>query len=273
MSKIPYCDETLNCVVGCTPCSPACEHCWSKDLHDKRHEAYLAGKKLPKQYAKPFSEIQLLPERLEQLKHWRKPKTIFVCSGSDLFHEDVSEDFIDKIMAATIAKRSRQHTYLFLTKRIDIAKKYFETLKGFGVMRLLQMADVSSAHFGDNIIPGIPVWNQKSADRDIPILLDCWKGKIWLSIEPPLEPICLDNFINASESLVDQIIVGCESGTNRRYCPENWIRNIVTQCDMAKTPVYVKQIQYVDGKVITDPKLFPKDLQRRELIWRTDETS
>jgi protein gp37 len=220
---------------------------------------------LPIQYAKPFSEIQLFPERLEQLKHWRKPKTIFVCSGSDLFHEKINDDFIG-IVSRTIADNPR-HLFLLLTKRIQRATEWLEKWQSSGVYGFL-----------DNVILGITVWNQESADRDIPILLENWSGQTWLSIEPLLENIYIDDYlihphipdgkIPLCENKIHQVIVGCESGANRRYCPENWIRNVVTQCKTADVSCYVKQIAMSDGKVITDPKLFPKDLQRRELIWQ-----
>jgi protein gp37 len=247
MTGISYCDEVLNPVVGCTPCSPACENCWSKDLHDKRHKAYLVGKKLPKQYAKPFSEIQLLSERLKQLRHWRKPRTIFICSGSDLFHEDVPDKFIISVFAEMLL--AEQHTFLVLTKRISRAKELFLWNP------ILQIS---------NIFLGITVWNQESADRDIPILLECWQGKKWLSLEPLLE--CVDIYSYLLENEISQIIVGAESGKNHRPCKPERIGSITEQCKAVNTSVFVKQLE-IDGKVITDPKLFPKDLQRRELIW------
>lgn len=288
MSKtgIPYIKEvggeTCNCVVGCTPCSIACDNCGSRELHNMRYAAYYrykGGSGLPIQYAKPFEEIQLFPERLKMLNR-KKPTVFFMCSGSDLFHKDVPDDFIDLVFARMALKP--QHIFLVLTKRIKRAEVYFDN------QRHCKIAGVASKLSGisclgienplPNIYLGITVWNQESADRDIPILLECWKGKTWISAKPLLGDVNIAQWLQpwgdpfnenrmTTKNPLTQVIVGCESGPCRRYCPENWIRNIVQQCNNANVPVYVKQIARSDGKVITDPKLFPQDLQRREMIW------
>ena len=259
---IPYCDISLNPVVGCSPVGEACRFCWSKKLHDMRHKLYLQGRlqNCP-QYAKPFSEIQLFSERLDEIKTWRKPKVVFVCSGSDLFHEKVPDKFIVEIFNKMLYWN--YHTFLVLTKRIKRAADFL--IEHFPPDDITQQA---------NIFLGISVWNQESANRDIPILLNCWKGKTWVSAEPLLGNVDLEfpygqGVGELAIERLNQVVVGAESGSNRRYCPENWIRNIARQCDAAGVPCYVKQIARSDGKVITDPSKFPLDLQKyRQLVWR-----
>ena len=63
---------------------------------------------------------------------------------------------------------------------------------------------------------------------------------------------------------LDLIIVGCESGPGRRHCDNDWIRQVVADCRSAEVPVFVKQIQDKDGKVIKDIDRFPPDLQFRQ---------
>jgi protein gp37 len=122
--------EVWNPTVGCTHSGrPGCDNCYAKSLHDKRHKAFIEGKlqQLP-QYAKPFNEVQLLPDRLDMPLKWKKPRTIFVDSMTDLFHEDVPDDFIDMVMA--IIALCPRHQFILLTKRADRMLDYYTNLVG-----------------------------------------------------------------------------------------------------------------------------------------------
>ena len=77
---------------------------------------------LPTQYDQPFSQVQLLPDRLDQPLHWRKPRRIFTCSMADLFHEAVPDQFLD--MAFTAMALAQQHDFLVLTKRPERMRQY-----------------------------------------------------------------------------------------------------------------------------------------------------
>lgn len=91
-SAIEWTNFTWNPLTGCTRVSRGCDQCYAFDLHDKRHKVYIendgrwpeTGLPMPKQYAKPFTEIQLIPQRLEQPLRTKQPKMIFVNSMSDL---------------------------------------------------------------------------------------------------------------------------------------------------------------------------------------------
>jgi protein gp37 len=121
-SAIAWTDATWNVSIGCTRVSPGCKACYAYALHDMRHEAHGRGKRVPLQYAKPFKEVQLMPDRLTAPLHWRKPRRVFVNSMSDLFHEDVPDEFIDRVFAVmALAKR---HTFQVLTKRADRMRDY-----------------------------------------------------------------------------------------------------------------------------------------------------
>lgn len=116
-SHIQWTDATWNPTVGCTRVSSGCDHCYAFELHDRRHAAWKAGRwpGAPKQYHRPFAEVQLIPDRLRVPLSWREPRRIFVDSMADLFHADVPDGFIAWVwltMAAT-----PQHTYQILTKR------------------------------------------------------------------------------------------------------------------------------------------------------------
>lgn len=131
-SNIEWTDATWNPVTGCTKLSPGCKHCYAKTLHDKRHRAYLEGKKMPAQYAHPFEHVMLHPDRLDWPLRWRgspvakiagRPSRIFVNSVSDLFHEDVPDEFIDRVFA--VMGSCPWHTFQVLTKRADRMREWF----------------------------------------------------------------------------------------------------------------------------------------------------
>jgi protein gp37 len=121
-SKIEWTDATWNPVVGCTKVSEGCRNCYAYSLHDMRHKAYSDGKKLPKQYALPFKEVQVFSDRLDMPLRWKKPRKIFVNSLSDLFHDDVPDDFISKVWDVMWA--CPQHTFQILTKRPERMMKW-----------------------------------------------------------------------------------------------------------------------------------------------------
>src|SRR5437764_9062505 len=122
-SAIEWTNMTWNPLAGCTRVTAGCDHCYAFALHDSRHAIYQrnsgrwspGGSPMPAQYARPFSEIQLLPERLREPLREKKPKMIFVNSMSDLFHSQVPEDYIREVFA--VMRRAHWHTFQVLTKR------------------------------------------------------------------------------------------------------------------------------------------------------------
>jgi protein gp37 len=135
---ISWCDATWNVVVGCTKVSQGCRFCYAKTLHDLRHKAYLAGKlqNMP-QYAEPFERVQLMPDRLTWPLSLRKPHRIFVNSVSDLFHEDVPDEFIDRVFA--VMALAPRHTFQVLTKRPARMQAYLSDQETPG--RVMKAAD------------------------------------------------------------------------------------------------------------------------------------
>lgn len=269
ITKISFADYSWNPIVGCSPIGAGCKFCWAERLHAQRHEAFhVPGYgDLPIQYQQPFSTIQLRPDRLEQPLHWKKPRTVFVNSMSDTFHEDVSFSFVDAIMQ-TICK-APQHTYFIFTKRYELAFKYFDVCP-----------------CPPNIHIYFSASTQAEVDKAGPVLLDIPAAVRGLSLEPLIGLVDLRlgecdgcsytaaecRVIDRSKHLTccpdckhpmpDRIIVGCESGPRRRPCKLEWIRSIVEQCQAANVKVYVKQME-IDGKVETDMSKFPEDLRLR----------
>lgn len=277
VTKIPYADMGWNPICGCNYplVSIGCENCFARSLHNQRHRAYLAGKKLPKMYAKPFEEIQFFPERLEEPLKWRKPQIVFVGSQTDLFHEEVEND--DVIDIFQVIRKCPKHKFLMLTKRISGAKNYCDWL-GF--------QDVYP-----NLYLGVTVCNQAEADKNIPLALQIPAAHLWISLEPLLE-----NIIIPLELLkrISYLVVGCESGPNAKPCRLEWIESIVDQCKAAGVKCFVKQVQLpkMDGmknnigyeskeisvsmldhaikyegfRISTKPDEWPEKLRRREFV-------
>ena len=117
-TRIEWTDATWNPVTGCTKMSAGCQHCYAETM-SRRLKAMGVAK-----YSKGFA-VSLHEDALSEPEKWRKPRTIFVCSMSDLFHKDVPFDFIDKVLA--VIERTPQHRYQILTKRAERMAEYFST--------------------------------------------------------------------------------------------------------------------------------------------------
>jgi len=150
---IQWTDETWNPVTGCTKVSTGCKHCYAERLFPRVYgnttvaiveEGMLMGARPRK-----FTDVKLHPERLEQPLHWKKPRMIFVNSMSDLFHEDVPFEFIDKIF--NIMFRASQHIFQILTKR---EKRMLEYQKSRASRIIIE-----------NVWHGISCENQQTADE------------------------------------------------------------------------------------------------------------
>lgn len=248
--------ETWNPVVGCTKVSAGCKHCYAKTMHDKRHKAYLAGKlqNIP-QYAQPFEKVHLMPQRLTLPLKWKKPRTVFVNSVSDLFHADVPFEFIDQVFA--VMALTPQHTYQILTKRPERMAEYFARVDTYTVW--LPTSDISAEvveleHPLPNVWLGTSVENQATADERIPHLLRCPAAVRFLSCEPLLGAVdtmslngpghCLYQVlqpVKGHRPAIDWVITGGESGPGARPMHPDWARSLRDQCKADGVPFFFKQ--------------------------------
>lgn len=209
-TRIEWTDATWNPVTGCTKTSAGCAHCYAETM-SRRLKAMGTAK-----YANGFN-VTVHEDALNEPKKWRKPRAIFVCSMSDLFHKDVPFDFVDKVMA--VIKGTPQHRYQLLTKRAERMEEYFKTKE-----------------VPKNVWIGVTVEVQNSKSR-IDNLRNIQNAPIrFLSCEPLLEDLgSLD--LNG----IDWIIVGGESGNQARPMKEEWVMNIKAQCDSAQKAFFFKQ--------------------------------
>ena len=271
-SKIEWCDASWSPVVGCTKVSAGCENCFAEKMAVRLAAMYrkdsIKYKHLEKYdyvitNGKWNGKIFCDESALDKPLHWKKPRMVFVCSMSDLFHKSVPYEFIDKVFDTMLS--CPQHTFQLLTKRPEIALDYYQSVKS----DVAEVGEPSLIEYAENIWFGWTAENQPMMDLRTPIGLQIPAAVLFVSIEPMLEDMSLNMWVSESESLIDWVIVGCESGHGARYCPEKNIRNVVTQCKDAGVPIFVKQMHIYGmdwrmNKAIKDVNLLPKDLHVRE---------
>lgn len=228
-SSIEWTESTWNPVVGCTQISPGCARCYAKVRHDIRHKAYLAGKRLPVQYAQPFEIVTVRPDRLDIPVHWKRPRTIFVNSTSDLFHGDVPEQFLHDVYY-TMEQRAHWHRYQVLTKRSARLREYLSWR--YGPSDNSPLGRIPSRH----IWHGVSVENRRHRFR-IDDLRAAPSAFRFISIEPLLEDIGALDLRG-----IDLVIIGFESGKNARAGRIEWVRNILGQCVEQGVHRFVKQL-------------------------------
>jgi protein gp37 len=188
---------------------------------------------------------------------------------SDLFHEKVPDEWIDRIFA--VMALCRWHTFIVLTKRaermrdylrargengdpwIDAASKLLDGQQTRIDGRALEQFDdeyESIAPLLPNVHLGVSVENQETADERIPLLLQTPAAVRIVSYEPALGPVDLEPYLvdalhrigRAPRMELDEIIVGGESGPGARPCDVEWIRSTVQQCAQAGVACFTKQL-------------------------------
>ena len=215
-SKIEWTESTWNPVTGCTKISDGCANCYAQRLALRLKEM---GQK---KYVHGFN-VTLHPETLNEPLKWKKPRMVFVCSMSDLFHNDISDDFIFKVFE--IMNKATHHIFQVLTKRPQ---------------RLFKMKN--DINWTDNIWIGTTVESEKYAYR-VKYLRVVPASVKFLSLEPLLSPV---NNMRLEE--IDWVIVGGESGPVSRIVKKEWITDIKNKCRENNIPFFFKQWGGVNRK-------------------------
>ncbi|ACE84630.1 phage Gp37/Gp68 family protein [Cellvibrio japonicus] len=210
-SKIEWTEQTWNPVTGCTKVSPGCKYCYAEVMAKRLKAMGAPG------YENGFNTITLMHERLDQPLHRKKPTIYFVNSMSDLFHEAVPYDFIDRIFDTIRA--TPQHAYQILTKRAERMNEYFQTRP-----------------VPDNAWLGVSVEDKKYGIPRIGYLQAIKAKTRFLSIEPLLED--LGRF---SLKGIHWVIVGGESGVKARPMEESWVLKLRDQCQRNEIDFFFKQ--------------------------------
>lgn len=236
--------ESWNPVKGCSPIAAGCANCYAarmtRRLEAMGQRAYVGL--LSSDNAHFNGKVVCDERELNRPSRWRKPRTVFVCSMSDLYHRHVPDDFIDRVMAQVAAYP--QHTFIVLTKRPE--RMAVDVLADPSWSNLWCMTSVSI---------------QAEYDSAVCHLLNTSAVVRGLSIEPLLGPIAL----GARLRDLDWVIVGAESkgAYAGRECKEYCMRDIVEECREHNVPVFVKQLQ-IGNWISKDPAAWPKTLRVRE---------
>lgn len=241
-SSIEWTNKTWNPVVGCSKVSPGCAHCYAEGVHKAR----LSGRHGYPEF-KPWTpqnaahNVTLMPHKLDDPLKWRKPAMVFVNSMSDLFHEQVPNEYIHRCLDTM--ELAEQHTFQILTKRPE------------------RMRDKVLAHWGgweapSNIWFGTSIENHRFMDRAV-VLADTPAAVRFISAEPLLGPLYGLNLAG-----IHWLIVGGESGPGHRRFEWDWARDLRDHCQQTGTAFFVKQGGgFRPGDKLED---LPEDLRIRD---------
>lgn len=213
-SSIEWTDATWNPVRGCTKISAGCKHCYAESFSER----FRGVKNHP--YEQGF-DLRLVPEKLGEPLRWREPKMVFVNSMSDLFHENVPDEYIGVVAQVMLA--ANWHTFQVLTKRSERLSKLLHTTLSFAAGQ-------------PHIWWGVSVENRKHGLPRIDDLRTAPAAVRFLSIEPLLEDLGTLNLKG-----LDWVIVGGESGPGARPMRKEWVLSLRDQCRSADVPFFFKQ--------------------------------
>lgn len=257
---------TWNPVTGCTKVSAGCDHCYALTLAERFRGT-------PGHYFEHGFDVQLRPDKLDQPLRWKRPRRVFVNSMSDLFHDQVPDEYIARVFA--IMALAPQHTFQVLTKRHGRMR----ALLSNPLFWHLVAEQGRAHHIGDgqgwvrvgamlggkplpNVWLGVSAEDQKWADIRIPALLETPAAVRFISAEPLLGPIDLRRAVRTLGSErghgltasyvhaggccdrfhgIDWVIVGGESGRGARPMRPDWARSVRDQCRAAGVPFLFKQ--------------------------------
>jgi len=239
-TKIEWTDVSWNPVTGCSPISIGCQNCYARDMARR-----FAGKAGYPEAPNHF-KVTLHPDRLDYPMKIRKPSRIFVCSMSDLFHEDVPDDFRDQIFRVML--NCPQHTFQLLTKRPHLAYRYLTAVdeRDIYLQPHIWMGATASTQVEYN---GVMFWlNKIQSAAALPITT-------FISLEPLLE------MLRIVGGYPDWIIAGAETGPKARPICLSAFRVLRDRCLELEIPFFLKQTdkhhtRELDGKVWEQ---FPED--------------
>lgn len=239
-SAIEWTNSTWNPVTGCTKVSPGCKHCYAETFAKR-------WRGIPGHPYEQGFDLRLWPDRVDMPLMWKKPRTIFVNSMSDLFHENVPLPFIKRVFE-TMGKAS-WHAFQILTKRSK---------------RLAELAP--NMNWPPNVWIGVSIETAKylwRADH----LRQVTAAVKFLSLEPLLGPLG-----DIDLSGIHWVIVGGESGPGARLMEATWVREIWKQCRADGVPFFFKQWggvrkersgRVLDGRTWDEMPALPESLRDR----------
>jgi len=221
-STIEWTDSSWNPVTGCTKVSPGCDHCYAETFAER-------FRGVPGNHFEQGFDLKLWPDRLTLPLTWKRPRKIFVNSMSDLFHQDVPDDFIAQVFA--VMNEASRHTFQILTKRPSRVALMAHTLTW-----------TPNIWMGTSIENESYVWRADKL-RQVPAALR------FISAEPLLGELASLNLDG-----INWLIAGAESGHGARPMDENWVRFLRDRCIDDGVAFFYKQNAH-KGRKIPTPEL------------------
>lgn len=224
-TKIEWADATWNPITGCSKISEGCEHCYAERM----------AKRFPKIYPNGFKPT-FHEKRLEEPLHWKEPRRIFVCSMGDLFHEDVSIEWIYRVF--DIMRRRQQHTFLLLTKRPERAKALTETMLRFYYPELKHALTTLFPH----VWLGVTIESIENLGR-AEVALQTGFAHKFVSLEPLLSSVPIGQYLSPVENRgrFEWVIVGGETGPGARPMKYDWASYVLDDCARHEVPFFFKK--------------------------------
>lgn len=271
---IEWADASWNPVRGCTKVSAGCDNCYAMTVAHRFSgpgQPYEGLTRVIGGRGQWNGKVMLVHKALAQPLRWRKPRRIFVNSMSDLLHPGVPDQFIDRVFA--VMAMAPHHTFQILTKRPERMREYLNNEFRLEAVSLeaVEMDWDRAAELPDpfpwplpNVWKGVSVEDQTTANDRIPLLLDTPAAVRWLSCEPLLGPVDLDDLVHDKDSAgeshasclecdvhpdddpwsgacIDWVVVGGESGPGSRPMHPDWARSLRDQCKAVGVPFLFKQ--------------------------------
>jgi protein gp37 len=210
VSRIEWTEQTWNPAVGCTKISAGCKNCYAETMAKRLQAMGTPG------YERGFA-LQMLPQRLNDPLKRKKPTVYFVNSMSDLFHDRIPDDYIEKVFG--VIAETTQHTYQILTKRAARMARYFR-----------------ARPVPANAWLGVSVENRRHGVPRIDHLRQVPARIRFLSVEPLLEDVGRLDLTD-----IHWVIVGGESGPKARPMNQEWADAVRRQCEEQGAAFFFKQ--------------------------------
>lgn len=264
-TKISWCDETINPVVGCSKISAGCQNCYAENMARRLAAMGMEQYKQVVQRNWPGADkwngkSAFVESELWKPHKWKKPRSIFVSSMGDMFHETVNIkwqlDVLDMVYGCP------QHTFIMLTKRPSNMKLVIDAYaKENGIL--------------PNLVLGVTAENQAMADARITVLLQIPAAKRFLSVEPMVGPVDLSRYLTCDHKACNDygtgpcdpapcpsraiagVILGGESGQKGRRMEPLWAMNVRDQCAAAGVPFMFKQWNHENRNEVDETTGFP----------------
>lgn len=275
-SSIEWTDATWNPVTGCSRVSAGCENCYAERLAATRMKGHPSRAGLTDANGRWNGNVRFNGQWLGQPLRWQRPRRVFTVAHGDLFHERIPRDWVDMVFA--VMAMAPQHAFQILTKRPQRMKRYLDREPGDraffpessegeirhwlreGARWAAQIHKIPApgdwqAQFAGctwppefewplpNVWLGVSAEDQKTANERIPVLLETPAAVRWLSAEPLLGPVEIDDFLwpAGGRPALDWVVAGGESGPGARPMDPSWPRSLRNQCICARVPYFFKQ--------------------------------